>query len=327
MLVLRCLPLFVRLMLRGLPGVFRYRHQLVFSWLLLMQIIAPGRNTLKQLARYTPLHIAEWHFRRLLSASYWSFRLLLRWFASEAIKRFPPPSDGVIYVVGDGSHRDKRGKKHSAIQKDKQNKYVYFFGIKFIVLMVSWDTYRIPVDFEIVLPKPLPGYQNENTLFQQMVARLLPPLWAKRVIVWGIVPSLPERTCNRFSGETKEDKHRQWGFVFGIARTWKQSNDKSLKNLVTHLPRYLYKKTWIPWLVHRPRRKTFWIFTKRTTLHHIGDVTIMLSKKERNHGPQRTKLIVTNLPDLNGRQIVGIYAKRWQIEILFRELSNDLGLG
>jgi len=53
----------------------------------------------------------------------------------------------------------------------------------------------------------------------------------------------------------------------------------------------------------------------------------MLSKKERNHGPQRTKLIVTNLPDLNGRQIVGIYARRWQIEILFRELSSDLGLG
>ena len=67
MLVLRYLPLFVRLLLRGLPGVFQYRHQLVFSWLLLMQIIAPGRNTLKQLARYTPLHIAEWHFRRLLS--------------------------------------------------------------------------------------------------------------------------------------------------------------------------------------------------------------------------------------------------------------------
>ena len=82
------------------------------------------------------------------------------WFASDAIKRFPPPSDGVIYVIGDGSHRDKRGKKHPAIQKGKQNKYVDFFGIKFIVLMVSWNTYRIPVDFEIVLPKPLSGYTS-----------------------------------------------------------------------------------------------------------------------------------------------------------------------
>ena len=28
----------------------------------------------------------------------------------------------------------------------------------------------------------------------------------------------------------------------------------------------------------------------------------------------------------DGRQIVGMYARRWQIEILFRELSSDLGL-
>ena len=160
--------------------------------------------------------------------------------------------------------------------------------------MVSWDTYRIPVDFEIVLPKPLPGYQNENTLFRQMVARFLPPLWAKRVIVLGDCAFASRENMQSIQRRNKEDKHRQWGFVFGITRTWKQSNDKSLKNLVTHL----YKKTWISWLAHRLQRKTFWIFTKRTTLRHIGDVTIVLSKKGRNHGPQRTKLIVTNLPDL-----------------------------
>ena len=88
MLVLRCLPLFVRLLLRGLPGVFRYRHQLVFSWLLLMQIIAPGRNTLKQLARYTPLHIAEWHFRRLLSASLLEFSITTQMVRLEGYQAF-----------------------------------------------------------------------------------------------------------------------------------------------------------------------------------------------------------------------------------------------
>ncbi len=327
MLVLRSLPLSVGLLLRGLPRVFRYRHQLVFSWLLLMQIIAPGRKTLKQLARYTPLHIADWHFRRLLSASYWSFRLLLGWFASEAIKQFPPPKDGVIFVIGDGSHKDKRAKKHPATQKGRQSKYVYFFGIKFIVMMVSWETYRIPVDFELVLPKTHPGYQNENTRFRQMVKRFEPPDWAKQVIVLGDCAFASRENMRLIQQRDKKDKHRRWGFVFGIARTWKQNNSKSLKNLVTHLPRHLYQKTWIPWLAHAPRRKTFWTFTKQTTLRHIGDVTIVLSKKGRNHGPKRTKLIVTNLPNLSGRQIVGIYARRWQIEILFRELSSDLGLG
>ena len=112
--------------------------------------------------------------------------------------------------------------------------------------MVSWDTYRIPVDFEIVLPKPLPGYQSENTLFRQMVARFLPPSWAKRVIVLGDCAFASRENMQSIQRRNKEEKHRQWGFVFGIARTWKQSNDKSLKNLVTHL----YKKTWIPWLAH-----------------------------------------------------------------------------
>ena len=133
-----------------------------------MQIVAPGRNTLKQLARYTPFHIAEWHIllNGIFVACFLQASGVFDYFSDGSLRR--PPSDGVIYVIGDGSHRDKRGKKHPATQKGKQNKYVDFFGIKFIVLMVSWDTYRIPV--------PLPGYQNENTLFQQMVARFLPPL-------------------------------------------------------------------------------------------------------------------------------------------------------
>ena len=168
-----------------------------------MQIIAPGRNTLKQLARYTPLHIAEWHFRRLLSASYWSFRLLFRWFASEAIKRFPPPSDGVIYVIGDGSHRDKRGKKHPATQKGKQNEYVDFFGIKFIVLMVSWDTYRIPVVLRLCCPNLCQATRTRICCFGKWWPGFCRHCGPNGLSFWGIVPSLPERTCNRFSDETK----------------------------------------------------------------------------------------------------------------------------
>ena len=64
MLVLRCL---FGCCYTVCPVCFGIGINLVFSWLLLMQIIVPGRNTLKQLARYTPLHITEWHFRCLLS--------------------------------------------------------------------------------------------------------------------------------------------------------------------------------------------------------------------------------------------------------------------
>ena len=33
----------------------------------------------------------------------------------------------------------------------------------------------------------------------------------------------------------KADPTRRWGFVFAIARTWKTVEDKSIKNLVTHV--------------------------------------------------------------------------------------------
>jgi hypothetical protein len=38
----------------------------------------------------------------------------------------------------------------------------------------------------------------------------------------------------------KADTTRRWGFVFAIARTWKTVEDKSIKNLVTHVPHTYY---------------------------------------------------------------------------------------
>lgn len=328
MLGLTCLPLFFRMLLRGLPGVFRYRHQLVFSWVLLMQIVAPARKTLVHFSRYTPSHIAEWHFRRLLGAGYWSVRLLLCWFAEEAIKSFPAPEDGVLYLIGDGSHKDKRGKKNPAAQKGKKSTPGgYFFGIKFVVVMVSWDVYRIPVDFEIVLPKRHKEYENENALFREMIQRFSPPDWVKLVVVLGDCAFGSKANMRLIQKKDNADKHRSWGFVFGIARTWKMANGKSLKNLVTHLPRKLYRKIWIPRLPGENRRKTFWVFAKRTHLRHLGEVLVVLSKNGRNVGPKKTKLLVTNLLELTARDVVAIYNRRWQIEILFKELKSGLRLG
>ena len=110
MIFLTCLPRFVRTMFRGMPGVWKSRHQLVLCWLIFMQAVFPGRKTLKELSRWSPSWIPEWRFRRLLKAGYWSIHVLLEWFAQEAMKTLPVPEDRVVYVFGDGSQKDKRGK-------------------------------------------------------------------------------------------------------------------------------------------------------------------------------------------------------------------------
>jgi hypothetical protein len=322
------LPDFVRVLFRGMPEVFRHRHRLVFCWLVLIQMIFSGPRTLKGISAVAPSHIAEWHFRRLLSAGYWSLQLLLNWFAEAAIKSFPPPEDKVIYVAADGSKKDKRGKKNPVVQKGRINKHeAFFFGIKFVILMVQWDAYRIPVDFRIILKKNDPEYKRENYLFREMLKNFKPPEWAKCIIVTADSAYGSIDNMKLIKKLDRSDANRVWGFVIAIARTWKMENGKSISNFVKHTTYKSFQKTWIPRLVNGRGRKTFWVFRKRARLCHIGDVTIVLSKKGRNVGPKNTKILVTNLVNLTARQVISVYQRRWPIEILFKELKSGLGLG
>jgi len=323
-----CLPPAIRILFKGMPGVWRHRHQLVFCWLIVMQIVTSRARTLSGLSQSAPGFITEWRFRRLLSAGYWSLKVLLHWFAEEAIKSLPTPENKVIYVIADGSKKDKRGQKNPAAQKGRMNEHhAWFFGIKFVVLMVAWDNYRIPVDFQMVLPKGHPDYKRENELFRHMLSHFQPPDWAKVVIVIGDAAFAAKDNMKLIQARDKADSQRRWGFVFAIARTWNMADGKSLRNLVKHTPHSCYRQTWIPRLPDHKGRKTFWIFEKLTSLKHLGDVTVVLTKKGRNVGPKNTKLLVTNLLELTGRQVIDIYQRRWAIEILFKELKSGLGLG
>ena len=293
MLVLTHLPRFAYALFRGMPGVWKSRHRLVLCWLILLQVVFPGRKTLKELARWSPSGITDWRFRRLLKAGYWSIHLLLCWWAQEALACFPPPEDGTLYLWGDGSEKPKRGKKNPVAQKGRKSKHhPWFFGIRFVLLMAQWNVYRIPVDFRLILPKTHPDYENENTLFRQMVEAFSPPAWARLVIVGGDAAYGSKENMKMVRRRDQADRSRRWGFVFGIARTWKTEEGKHLKDLVNHLPYNRYTRTWIPRVAEgaqgSKKRKTFWIYGQHMRLRHIGDVMMVLSKKGLDTVNQKT---------------------------------------
>ena len=61
-------------------------------------------------------------------------------------------------------------------------------------------------------------------------------------------------------------------------------------------------------------------------LSRIGRVRMVVSKRPR--GPWKKCIaIVTNETGLRPRQIIATYELRWSIEVLFKELHQDLGLG
>ena len=102
------LPEEVTRLLAPLKPYFSYRHYLVFCWLLVAHLVCFGKATVQGLARYTPPHVAAWHLRRLLAAGRWQWTRVLEWLVSEALAAFPPPKDGVLYLVVDSTLKGKR---------------------------------------------------------------------------------------------------------------------------------------------------------------------------------------------------------------------------
>ena len=322
------LPGFVTLVFRGMPIVWRGRHRLLLCWLVFMQAVSPGRKTLAAMARWTPAASTAWRFGRLLKATYWNVHLLVSWLAQDLLTTLPPPANGILYLFGDGSHADKRGTKNPVAQQGRISpQHPWFFGLRFVLLMAAWDGYRVPVGLRLILPKRHTAYHSENALFREMVGEFVPPSWAKLVIVGGDAAYGSKANMRMVQDRDKADTARRWRFVFAITRTWKTVEEKTLKNLVTHLPRQYYQRTQVPRETAGKGRRTFWTYHTRVCLRHVGDVTLVLSKKGRNVGPHNTKLLVTNLAELTPRQVVSIYQKRWAVELLNWELKSGLGLG
>jgi hypothetical protein len=321
-------PGFVPMVFRGMPTVWRGRHRLIFCWLIFMQAVSPGRKTLEERARWTPAAITAWRFGRLLKAAYWHVHLLVSWLAQDLLTTLPAPANGILSLFGDGSHADKRGTKNPVAQQGRISQHhPWFFGLRFVLLMAAWDDYRVPVSFRRILPTRHAAYRSENVVLREMVETFVPPRWATRVIVGGDAAYGAKATMAMVKARDKADPARCWGFVFAIARTWKTVEEQSLKNLVTHRPHKYYQCTRVPRAHGRQGRKTLWTSSTRLCLRHVGDVTVVLSKKGRNVSPQQTQILGTNLAALTPSQVVGIYHKRWAIELLNWELKSGLGLG
>jgi hypothetical protein len=318
---LTCLPHRVSQCVRVLRPCFRYRHHLLFSWLLVLHIVYGHRANVYAFSRHGPGSLAYQHSRRLLCATYWCTKTLLWWFAAQAMRAFPPPDDGLLYLVGDSTLKGKRGAKHPLASKTRLSQpHPYVFGFRIVVLMAQWNVYRIPVDFAVVRRKSTPDYQPENALFRHMLRDFRPPTWCREVMVVA-----DAAYASRANMQLIQDLH--YWYVFAIARTWKFLDGKALKALVTHLPRWHYQRIRLP-TVNGQRRRTFWVFAKRAPLRHLGDVTVVLSKCRQTDGPNQTKLLVTNLPEtVSARQIVAVYLRRWWVELLCKELQGVGGMG
>lgn len=313
---------------RQTPKIWNHKQKLVLLWVIYSHILCEKKHTIRNLSKKTGAAAPEWKIRMLFKATNWCLHSLLQWLSESAMKCYPAPDDRVIRLVGDGSHKEKKGKKSEVNQnlKKKRNS-VCLFGFKFILLMASWNKYKFPVNYRVQYPKGHKKYKKENELFREMIAEFTPLEWVKEIRV---ICDSGFASVENFKQIEKLDllsEKIRWRFVFSLPKTWKTGAGKHLKNIVKHTRSSLYRRVWINKLDKNNSRKSYWIFKQNIHLKHIGEVTIVLSKKRPNASPKNTKIIVTNLENASERDILCEYQRRWPVEIVFKELKSGLGLG
>jgi Transposase DDE domain len=315
------LPEEVARLFAPLKPCFRHRHYLVLCWLVVAHLVCFEKATLQALARHTSIRVAAWHLRRLLAAGYWPWAMVLAWLVEQTLGAFPPPGDGVLYLVADSTLKGKRTQKNPWAKSWRLNEYrPYTFGLHVVVLLAQWEVYRIPLAFRLVRRKGSPGYQSEQVLFRQMLGEVVLPRWCTKVVVVADAAYASRQNLQAIQA-------RHWWFVLAFPRTWKFADGHGLRDLVAHLPRAHYRKVRLPLVGSRARYRVFWTFAKPTALREVGDVTVVLSKRRRNDGPKQTKVLVTNLPQATAHGTAAVYLRRWPVELFFKEWKGVVGVG
>ncbi|PON10477.1 hypothetical protein C2W62_49850, partial [Candidatus Entotheonella serta] len=198
-------------------------------------------------------------------------------------------------------------RKHPLALVNRDSKHSpYHFGFEMVLLIASWEPFRIPIRLA-VMPPQIKGHQN--ILFRQMLETVDLPSWVREVMVSGEAGFAANPTLKLI------DK-QGWTYVFAMARNRKFTNGKYVSDLMRYLPKSSYRRR----AIRKPdgRRCDYWVFEKRTTLHHLGDVTMVVSKKRRNAGLNQVRLFVTTLQEGKASAVLSLYAWRWGVEVTLK---------
>lgn len=312
---LTCLPPSCRIALAGLRAQFKWDHFLIFSWLLVLQILNFGPGNLRVLSRMTSA-ISYDQMTRFLKVSY-NPNLWLLWLAQRLFEHLPAPENGIFFLKVDCTRKAKRSKRNPAIVKGKESsKGSWILGFQILVVSAHWHTYRIPILFSLIRNKRDPAYQKPNDVLVKLLKQVPVPSWAKQVVVLADAGFASKATFRQL-------QEWNWGYVMRLARSWKLADGRKLTEVIAQIQDF--QRTWIP-SVNGKQRNTYHFHSLPTKLLHLGDVNLVIAKKRSYHGPKAVRVLVTNLT-LEPKAVLAMYQRRWYVEVLFKELKGTVALG
>jgi hypothetical protein len=127
---------------------------------LIVLILDNGKGMLKELCQYLPPKFGYWTLMRMVRSGPWDADALVSGMSRDVLNWLPPAADGVIHLSADKTRKDKRGRQHPLGLVTRESAHSpYPFGFEMVLLIASWDHYRIPITIAVMDPK-VKGHPN-----------------------------------------------------------------------------------------------------------------------------------------------------------------------
>jgi SRSO17 transposase len=299
------------------------KPQFAHLWSLVLGIVINLRAA--KLLHLSALAPASGHRTRcgaFLSHSDWDAPALLHEAATDLLASMKPQPGETVYLILDDTRLPKRGSKMGWVSKiydHKEHKFVK--GHIVLTAAIAFGGVVMPFRIELWKPKGHPGprYRKLTNMAAAMIKALQVPAGVKVRVLFDAFYLCPTVT------KACESKGFTFFSVAARNRNFRTANHKPRKiaRLMPGLIRYQGKSVRMKRARGTAALRIAWADGH---LSRIGRVKMVVSKRPR--GPWKKCIaIVTNETKLKARQVVEIYERRWLIEVLFKELAQDLGLG
>lgn len=310
-----------------------HKPQFAHLWSLVLAVAINVRGAkLLHLSALTPAAGHRTRRGAFLSHSQWDAPALVERAAGDLLAAMRPQAGETLYLILDDTRIAKRGSRMDRLSKvwdHKQQKFVR--GHVVLTAAVAFRGSGVVLPWRLQLWKPkgqpasayAPRYRKLTDLAAAMIRDFHPPLAAAGLKVRVLFDAfyLCPAVC-------KACQERGFTF-FSVAQRNRQftTGNGKRRKLADLMPGLLkHRGRTVRMARAHGRRAALRIAGADGRLSRIGPVRLVVSK--RPAGPwRRTVAIVTDETKLDPRRIVAIYETRWRIEVLFKELRQDLGLG
>lgn len=321
-MIIRTIPVFVQPLFRRLRSSLSKAQWFHLRALVLALLLTTRKAKLVHLAGVLPPSRHRTSYGVFLHHSDWDPVPLLAGQALQILRGMKPQRGEVVYLLLDDTRIVKRGKKMEGVCKLWDHAHQRFgYGHTVVTAAILFRGVVLPWRLELWEAEKSAGrrFRKLTHIAAALIREFVPPSTVKVRVLFDAFYLCPVvvRTC--------ESRGFTWFSVAAKGRNFTRSNGRK-RRIKGWAPGVLrHQGRWV-----RLRRSRGWRWMRIAAmdgkLSKIGAVRMVLCKRHRNAW-KTTVAVVTNENQLEARTILAVYEKRWNIEVLFKELRGSLGLG